>query len=78
MKNEITLPTVFGTITLVRHSGAVVELARGFTRDDPSTGHILDAVEAVVLGHFAAGVDVTTVGYLEGLNSGLEAVDNNL
>jgi hypothetical protein len=86
---DIILETLFGKIRLSlsepdpvdgRRSGSAdwSELREPHTADvgaDPD--YAMDAIEALVLAHACAGVDVESAAYLEGLNSALEAIDNN-
>jgi hypothetical protein len=39
---------------------------------------MMDAIESLILGHAIAGVDVTTPAYLEGIESAIEGINNNL
>ncbi|EGQ8101911.1 hypothetical protein MW344_003742 [Vibrio parahaemolyticus] len=34
----------------------------------------VDGLESIILGHFAAGVDVTTTAYLEGIETAYDAI----
>lgn len=38
----------------------------------------MDAIEALILGHACAGVDITTYAYLEGIESAVQGCSNNL
>ena len=46
--------------------------------DEQQPDEALDAIEALVLAHAVAGVDVTTPAYQEGLETALDAVANHL
>lgn len=39
---------------------------------------VCDVIEAIVLAHYATGVNVLTFSYIEGLNTAIEAIANNL
>lgn len=41
-------------------------------------GGFVDGIESLVLGHFCAGVDVTTHEYCQGVNTALQAAEANL
>lgn len=47
-------------------------------RGDCEFDAAMTAVEAVVLGHACAGVDVTTKAYAEGIRTAVEACENHL
>lgn len=38
----------------------------------------MDAIESIVLAHHCAGIDVTTPAYLEGIETAVEAIANNI
>lgn len=38
----------------------------------------VDAIESLILAHFCAGIDVSTPGYLEGIESAYQALGNNI
>jgi hypothetical protein len=72
--NEIKIVTNFGTIRIIPTHSAGVEMLSDIDRDDSDW---IDAVESVILGHYSAGIDVTDPKYIEGINTALEAMDNN-
>lgn len=46
-------------------------------REDTAYNHAMDGLEAVVLAHACAGLDVTTPMYVAGLKTAIEAISNN-
>ena len=77
MENKvITLQTNFGVIEIE----LLADNTGGFL-----TSHILepgeelpelDGIESLILAHALAGVDVTSPHYIEGVNTALDAIDN--
>jgi hypothetical protein len=45
--------------------------------DDKYDG-AMDGIEAMILGHAIAGIDITTPAYLEGIQSAVEGCANNI
>ena len=51
---------------------------RGEAGEEDRLKAVVDAVESLILGHAAAGVDVTAPAYLEGLETALQAIVNHM
>jgi len=45
---------------------------------DPIYNAAMDAIESIILAHVCAGVDVLDPGYIEGIETAVEACGNNL
>lgn len=82
---DIIIETLFGKISLTlseldpegKRVGCIdwSELSDG---NDPETPDIeIDTLERLILAHACAGVDVESEAYIEGINTVLEAIDNN-
>ena len=80
----ITLPIANITVTTdgQGHGSISSTLYEDWLQDDGQEDNrlkaVADALESLILGHAAAGVDVTAPAYLEGLETALEAISNNL
>jgi len=85
MAPDITLPlskplvfhinTDYGTIEVTKDGrGAAVALPD--VLGDASADSGLDTVVSMILGHVAAGVDVTTEAYAKGVNMAFQAIEN--
>lgn len=78
---KVTVVTMFGTIELIPEDTtddlSAVTLISDIDRDDSDMMNAIDVVESVIMGHYAAGVDVTDSKYIEGINAALEGIDNN-
>jgi len=67
-------------------SSIVSELATHFigvyqnaaTKPDDDLIGMVDAIEALILGHASAGIDVSSPAYVIGLRSALDAIANNV
>lgn len=46
--------------------------------ESPEAKMCFDTLESLILAHFVAGVDVATPAYLEGIETAVEAVTNNV
>ena len=63
-----------GTITSSLHEDqAGADEEEGFQRYEGG----IDALESLILAHALAGVDIQAVGYVEGIKTALEALENN-
>ena len=66
--------TGVGTITSSLHEDqAGADEEEGFQRYEGG----VDALESLILAHALAGVDIQAVGYVEGIKTALEALENN-
>lgn len=71
---QVTIKTNEGQLVI---SDSVLE--RGFKKNNGTRiNAALDAIESVVLAHHCSGVNVTDGKYIEGINSALDAITNNL
>lgn len=80
---ELTTATIFGNIVITlsepdldgQRSGLLVQ---GLERPDPDIPDVeLDVLEQLILAHGCAGVDIESEAYCNGINTVLEAIDNN-
>lgn len=58
--------------------GGAVTSDLGIEDDGTQYSAAMDTIESLVLAHAMAGVDVTTAPYIEGIETAVEAVLNNL
>lgn len=80
---KINLQTLFGPLHIELSApnadgqrGGCIE--SGLQRDpDHLADDALDALEALILAHACAGMDVKSEAYLSGVNTALETIDNN-
>jgi hypothetical protein len=82
MTKEILIRVGDDTIylTLSGKAGAVRSSFKdGLSEDDltPDFDNMIDAIEALVLGHACAGVDVESPAYAEGLQTAFQALANH-
>ena len=50
----------------------------GGEEEEPEYKAAIDAIESLVLAHAVAGIDITLPAYLEGIETAIEAIDNNI
>jgi hypothetical protein len=82
----IRLPCYGITITLVRENGAdkpgsgaiASDLRAGQSAADRHYNAAIDGLEALILAHACAGVDVEAPAYIEGIESAVEAIANHV
>jgi hypothetical protein len=61
------------SLTIETHYGKLY-LSPGILKSDIDGGDSLDGIESLILAHYMAGVDVSSKGYIDGINTAL----NNL
>lgn len=69
---------VYGiTVILNTEGGGEIfsELRQG---EDTEALAAIDGIESLILAHACAGIDITTPAYLEGIETAVEAIDNNI
>lgn len=71
----IRIETSYGTIEVTKAGGGAT-LALPDVLGDESADNGLDTVVSMILGHVAAGVDVTTEAYAKGVNMAFQAIEN--
>ena len=70
----IKLPCYGIRINLAYGSGSISsDLKQGAGPEDPEWNAAADAIEAMVLAHICAGIDVQSPAYLEGLETAVTA-----
>jgi hypothetical protein len=82
----IRLPCYGITITLVRENGAdkpgsgviASDLRAGQGAADRQYNAAIDGLEALILAHACAGVDVKSPAYIEGIETAVEAIANHV
>jgi hypothetical protein len=78
---EVKLPVCGIVITLTEDGGGSItsDLHEGLPEgeDEKLYDAAVDGIEATILGHAIAGVDVETPAYLEGIESALDGAANN-
>jgi hypothetical protein len=74
-----TIKLLNDTIQIVydKESPSSASISSSLHSDDEYNAGI-DAIESVVLAHHCSGIDVTSEGYLSGLESALESCANNI
>ena len=80
---DLILRTFFGTLFISlsapdsegKVSGGITSQIPRENPDEPDDA--LDAIESLILAHACAGVDVESPAYIEGLETALDAIDNN-
>lgn len=76
-----TIKTRYGTYIINRLGGGTGIIAGNVGRDEgngPVLTAALDAIESMVLAHTLAGVDTTGPAYVNGIDTALDAVVNNV
>jgi len=63
-----------GTMTSNLHDGGAD--VKG--EDEKLWDHCIDAIESLILGHACAGIDITTNAYIEGVETSVLALENNI
>ena len=84
--HKIQLPCYGITITLVRENGADKPGSGAITSDLRAAGTAvnrqfnaaIDGLEALILAHACAGVDVESPAYVEGVETAVEAIANHI
>ena len=71
----IRLPVCGIVVTLGENGGSIVSDLH--EKDDDAWNAVVDGIEALILGHACAGIDITTPAYLEGIESALDGAANN-
>lgn len=75
---DIIIQTIFGKISLIlTEPDAQGTRAGRIDWSEISSSEQTDTVESLILAHACAGVDVESAAYIEGVNTTLEAVENN-
>lgn len=73
---------VYGiTVILNTEGGGEIfsELRQGMDKsEDTEALAAIDGIESLILAHACAGIDITTPAYLEGIETAVEAIDNNI
>ena len=82
-----TIPKYGITVNVCSDSGAnageiISELTKHVIGTEPTENNFelkgaVDAIEALIVAHACAGIDVASKAYVEGLDSALEAIANN-
>ena len=73
----ITLPCFGIAIELTGKTGRITSDLHG-TKDNPQVRAAMDAIEALILAHACAGVDVASPAYVEGTETAVETCWNQL
>ena len=78
MQPEISLPCFGIRIMLTGDGGGAIssDLHPSIESDEECAAW--DAIESLILAHACAGVDVTSLAYIEGLETAIDAIENNL
>jgi len=84
--HKIQLPCYGITITLVRENGADKPGSGAITSDLRAAGTAvnrqfnaaIDGLEALILAHACAGVDVESPAYVEGVETAVEAIADHI
>ena len=58
------------SLTIETHYGKLY-LSPGILKSDIDGGDSLDGIESLILAHYMAGVDVSSKGYIDGINTAL-------
>lgn len=78
----IQLPCFDITVTLTGDGGGSISSdlheETGDFYDDSVYNTGIDAIEAMILGHAVAGVDITTPAYVEGIETAVLALTNHV
>ena len=65
--------------TKIKSGTITSDLKKGITKaDDADFVSAIDGLESLILGHACAGIDITSKAYVEGIETALEAINNNL
>jgi hypothetical protein len=71
----IRLPVCGIVVTLGEGSGTITSDL--YEQDDDAWNATVDGIEALILGHACAGIDISTPAYLEGVESAIQGAANN-
>ena len=58
-------------------SGSIDSNLHGTDTADESYNNVIDGIEALILAHALAGIEITSPGYISGLRTALETIDNH-
>jgi hypothetical protein len=72
---EIKLPSFGIVVTLTGDGGGAI--SSDLHEDHELYNAGVDGVEALILAHACAGIDITTPAYLEGIETAVDAIANN-
>lgn len=80
---SIIIETLFGIIGIMltspdnegKRAGTISTMLQDPEAEESDPA--IDAIESLILAHACAGVDVESDSYVEGINTALEAIDNN-
>lgn len=79
MRKEIKLPS-YGIEVCISGDGATGSIKsdlhdKGVGKD---YNHAIDGLESLILAHACAGIDIESPAYLEGIETAVDAITNNL
>lgn len=77
-KKTIELPIYNIVVKLDGKSGSIRSLLKEFEDDANLYTAAIDALESLILAHACAGIDITSPAYLEGIETAVDAIVNNL
>ena len=72
-----TPPMLNGSIASNLHSNTHPDLCDD-EAEEIAYNHAIDGIEALILGHACAGIDITTPAYLQGVESAVQGVVDNI
>jgi len=76
----VQLPCYGIKVTLTGDRGGSIssDLKEADTEENRDYNAAIDGIEAMILAHAIAGIDITTPAYVEGIETAVEAVGNNI
>mgnify|MGYP001212162209 CR=1 FL=1 len=70
---------VYGlTINLNHGGGTILSDLKSGNEDNEAFCSAMDGLEALILGHAIAGIDITSPAYMEGIDAAVDAINNQL